>query len=237
MEFRSKLIATLRAIRPVLDVPGVLVVGSEVPNLVQPEAASTLVVSQDVDIAVPVESLAEVRDRLGSLSGLRRSDEEPSVWVPESPDLIEVNFVGMDRSIRDPSETYAIEDPDLPLLVFGPLGILVPAGRVPVEDLEVPVPSTASLLLEKLLTDRSAQKGARDLLVAAGLLSLLDHDGEQEFVRLYRTLPDEMRHDVRSNITVLSLMESLPGMPDPKPVRDRLAALLRLLERTEASSQ
>jgi len=237
MEFRSKLIATLRAIRPVLDVPGVLVVGSEVPNLVQPEAASTLVVSQDVDIAVPVESLAEVRDRLGSLSGLRRSNEEPSVWVPESPDLIEVNFVGMDRSIRDPSETYAIEDPDLPLLVFGPLGILVPAGRVPVEDLEVPVPSTASLLLEKLLTDRSAQKGARDLLVAAGLLSLLDHDGEQEFVRLYRTLPDEMRHDVRSNITVLSLMESLPGMPDPKPVRDRLAALLRLLECTEASSQ
>ena len=34
---------------------GVLIVGSEVPNLLQPHAASTLVVSQDVDVALPVD--------------------------------------------------------------------------------------------------------------------------------------------------------------------------------------
>jgi hypothetical protein len=34
----------LRLIRPVLEAPGILVVGSEVPNLLEPGAASTLVV-------------------------------------------------------------------------------------------------------------------------------------------------------------------------------------------------
>jgi hypothetical protein len=40
--------------------PGVLIVGSEVPNLLQPGAASTLVVSQDVDLAVPLGRLEAV---------------------------------------------------------------------------------------------------------------------------------------------------------------------------------
>jgi hypothetical protein len=39
VDFRSRLIATLRAVRPVLDEPGVLVLGSEVPNLLQEGAA------------------------------------------------------------------------------------------------------------------------------------------------------------------------------------------------------
>jgi hypothetical protein len=54
MAFRSRLLATLRAIRPVLEVEGVMVVGSELPNLLEPGAASTLVVSQDVDVAIPL---------------------------------------------------------------------------------------------------------------------------------------------------------------------------------------
>jgi hypothetical protein len=54
VSFRTKLLATLREIEPVLVEPGVLVAGSEVPNLLEPGAASSLVVSQDVDIAVPV---------------------------------------------------------------------------------------------------------------------------------------------------------------------------------------
>jgi hypothetical protein len=44
--FRERLVATIRAARPVLETEGVLVVGSEVPNLLEPGAASTLVVSQ-----------------------------------------------------------------------------------------------------------------------------------------------------------------------------------------------
>jgi hypothetical protein len=42
--FRDRLLRTLEAAPPVLDLPGAIVVGSEVPNLLQPGAASTLVV-------------------------------------------------------------------------------------------------------------------------------------------------------------------------------------------------
>lgn len=59
MTFRDRLLGTLRQLQPVLDVPGVLVVGSEVPNLLQPDAASTLVVSQDVDLALPVDCVEQ----------------------------------------------------------------------------------------------------------------------------------------------------------------------------------
>jgi hypothetical protein len=41
MTFRDRLIATIQAARPVLEDPGVLVVGSEVPNLLEPGAAAT----------------------------------------------------------------------------------------------------------------------------------------------------------------------------------------------------
>lgn len=40
--FRDRLVATIRAARPVLETEGVLVVGSEVPNLLEPGAAAIL---------------------------------------------------------------------------------------------------------------------------------------------------------------------------------------------------
>ena len=61
--FRDRLLGTLRLLQPILDDPGVLVVGSEVPNLLQPDAASTLVVSQDVDLAIPIENDGAGRSR------------------------------------------------------------------------------------------------------------------------------------------------------------------------------
>jgi hypothetical protein len=63
-----------------------------------------------------------VKARLRGIQGLVPSAEEPSVYVPVSPALIEANFLGLDPRIRDASETYVLEDPDLPLMVFGPLG-------------------------------------------------------------------------------------------------------------------
>ncbi len=64
MSFRERLLATLHAARPVFEVPGVVVVGSQVPNLLKPDVAATLAVSNDVDIGVPVSSHAEVKARL-----------------------------------------------------------------------------------------------------------------------------------------------------------------------------
>ena len=71
MAFRDRLLATIRAAGPVLESADVLVVGSEVPNLLEPGLASTLVVSQDLDIGVPISRHAAVKARLPALRPLR----------------------------------------------------------------------------------------------------------------------------------------------------------------------
>ena len=50
-----------------------MVVGSEVPNLLQPDAASTLVVSRDVDLAVPVAHVASFKRALRHVDQLVQS--------------------------------------------------------------------------------------------------------------------------------------------------------------------
>ncbi|MEW6442387.1 MAG: hypothetical protein AB1640_15730 [bacterium] len=230
MEFRERLVGTLRLLRPLFDIPGVLVVGSEVPNLLEPGAAATLIVSQDVDIGVPLDVHGRLKDALAGIQGLRPSREEPSVWLPEDKELLEVNFLGIDLSIQNVDESRLVDDPELPLMVFGPLSLLRPGGRVDVGGVSAPVPALPGLLLEKLVTERSGAKGDRDLLVALGLLLLARKEELAETCRLFRTLTAEARHSIRSNLTVLSLMDAIPGMPDPQPHRRFIVDLLRALE-------
>jgi hypothetical protein len=236
VRFRDRLFATLRAAAPVLETGGTMVVGSEVPNLLEAEAGATLVVSQDVDIAVPVGAHALVKERLSALQGLRPSPEEPSVWVPAEPALLEVNFVGMPPPGSDLERTYLVEDGALPLLVFGPLALLRPGPLVRAEGVDVPVPRLAGLVLEKLLTDRTGEKGSRDLLVVLALLMVARETDLEEATESYVTLPDELRHAARANLTILSLIEPHDGMPDPRPQRARVAALLRRFEGAEESA-
>ncbi len=230
MEFRDRLVGTLRAVKSLFEIPVVLVVGSEVPNLLEPGAASTLVVSQGVDIGVPLDVHGKVKKTLAGIAGFRPSPEEPSVWLPESPEWLEVNFLGMDPAIRDAADSRVFDDPELPLMVFGPLSLLRPGGHVTVEEMAVPVPALSGLLVEKLVTERSGNKGDRDLLVALGLVLLASSRDIEETVAILETLPAERRHLVRSNLTVLSLMEPIPGMPDPRPHRRLVANLLRTIE-------
>jgi hypothetical protein len=231
--FRDRLVATLRAVAPVLGEPGVLVVGSEVPNLLEPGAASTPVVSPNVDIGVPIERHAAVKEKVALLRGLNPSPEEPSVWVPEDPALLEVNFVGMDSG-RDITETDVLEDERLPLMVFGPLALLRPApAPALVEELRVPLPRPAGLTLEKLVTDRTGEKGERDLLVALGLLMLSKPEDLDEVVVTYQALPPELKHAARSNLAILSMMRRHARMIDPEPERARVAALLSRLDATD----
>jgi hypothetical protein len=232
MAFRDRLFATLRAVRRVLEEPGVLIVGSEVPNLLQPGAASTLVVSQDVDIGITVACHAAVKRRVAVLSGFRPSAEEPSVLAPETDDLLEVNFVGMDPA-QDPSDTYILEDPHLPLMVFGPLSLVKAGPVMEIDGARLPLPRPAGLILEKLVTDRTGEKGDRDLLVALGLLMTASPDDLRELDAAYRGLRPELRHVARSSLTLLSLMARRPGMPDPRGERARVAELLRRLEAGE----
>jgi len=113
--FESRLIATLRAVEPILEVPGVLAAGSEVPNLLEVGAASTLVVSQDVDLATPFGILEEVKARLPRIERLVSSTDEPSVWEPrpDASELIEVKFIGTDPAIVDPMDTARRERAEL----------------------------------------------------------------------------------------------------------------------------
>jgi hypothetical protein len=226
VEFRDRLFATIRAARGLLEAPGVLIVGSEVPNLLQADAASTLVVSQDLDVGVPVGRHADVKRRLSSLSGFSPSVDEPSVWLPREPGLLEINFVGMDPA-QDPAEAYLLEDDVLPLIVFGALSLVAPGPEVEVAGAMVRLPRTAGLVVEKLVTDRTGEKGERDLLVALGLLMTATPADIDEVDSIVAGLRPELRHVVCSNLTILSLLEPHQGMPDPGPHRRDVAALLR----------
>ena len=160
------------------------------------------------------------------------SSEEPSVWVPRSPDLLEVNFVGMDPA-RDPDDAYVLEDDVLPLLVFGALSLVTGGRVIELAGTRVRVPRPAGLLLEKLVTDRTGEKGERDLLVALGLLAMMGQTDLDDLAAAYRGLRTDLRHAVRSNLTVLSLLDARPGMPEPRPRRAEVAAVLRHLEQCE----
>jgi hypothetical protein len=155
------------------------------------DAAATLVVSQDVDLAIPVEVHDEVKARLERITRLVPSAEEPSVWVPrpEARELIEVNFIGLDRSIVDPMDTYEKEDDRLPLMVFGPLSLLT-----------------------------------------AGAIATMAPADLDQLERECLGLPADLRHQVRSNLSILSLLDARPGMPDPRPHRPAVDGLLRRLE-------
>lgn len=224
--FRDRLLATLRAVRSVLEVPGVMVVGSEVPNLLEPAGAATLVVSQDVDLLVPLAQHAAVCARLGQIEGLVPLEEEPSVWLPESDALIEVNFLGQDPHLSDPSEAYPHPDDRLPLMVFGALSWLRPMPPIVIDGQPIPLPAPAGLLLEKLVTDRTGVKGDRDLLVALGLLMVSQESDLDEARASFSVLPDESRHAIRSNLALLALLPPRPGVPDPSSQRHRVAFFL-----------
>jgi hypothetical protein len=230
--FRDRLLATLRAISPILDEPGIMVIGSEVPNLLQAGAAATLVVSQDVDIGVPLAVHSAVKNRLPELEDLHQHPEEPSVLVPSTSEMIEVNFIGIDPG-AEIDDAYVFEDDDLPLMVFGALGLIRAGAPVVIDDLAIPVPRPAGLILEKLLTERTGVKGDRDLLVALGMLMVASRDDLCELADEYGRLTREARHAVRSNLTVLSLLEPLPQMPDPVPERERITTVLAELESRE----
>jgi hypothetical protein len=230
--FRDRLLATLHAVEPILEVRGVLVAGSEVPNLLEKDAASTLVVSQDVDLAIPIAVHEEVKARLDQITRLVPSPDEPSVWIPrpEAADLIEVNFIGLDPAILEPMDTYEKQDHRLPLMVFGPLSLLTAGPVVEIGGLRIPLPLPGGLALEKLVSDRTGDKGDRDLLVVAALLATMTPSDLAELERRYRDLPSDLRHQIRSNLSILSLIEARPGMPDPRPQRPVVDALLHRLE-------
>jgi len=234
VDFRQRLLATLRAAEPVLSVPGVLVIGSELPNLWQPGVASSLVVSEALDVGVPSHAHGQVEARLSEMSLFAPSDDEPSVWLPQADGLLELNFVGLPEPGTPLSELYPVEGERMSMLVFGTLGLLRPGRVLEIDGMRIPMPQRAGGMLEKLVSERSGLKGDRDLLVVLGILMHADEDDLEQLTEAYASLPDELRHSVRSNATVLSLLQPVAGMPDPLGQRERVHDLLCRLEAAEA---
>ena len=139
---------------------------------------------------------------------------------PSLPDLLELNFVGIDPA-QDPSEAYILEDDRLPLLVFGALSLVARGAEVEIGGTRLGLPRPAGLLLEKLVTDRTGEKGERDLLVALGVLATSTPEDLDELEALYRRLRPELRHTVRSNLTILSLLRPPGGHAGPAPPSGR----------------
>jgi hypothetical protein len=69
-----------------------------------------------------------------------------------------------------------------------------------------------------------------------GLVLVVRERDLDDVVAQYRLLPEDLRHDVRSNLAILSLMDPHAGMPDPRPHRDRLAEMLARLEDAEGKA-
>lgn len=207
-----------------------MVGGSQVPNLLQPGAASTLVVSQDVDLVIPIAAHAQVRDALALIHGYEPSTSEPSVWLPDDPQKLEINFIGRDPSLHATDESYVLEDPSLPLLVFGLLTFLREGDAVETGGIRIPLPRPAGLLIEKLLTERAGLKGERDLLVALGLLMHCSQSDLIEVTQLFRQSSDDARATLLGNLAILSLMRPLPDMPDPVRGRELVESLVAKLQ-------
>jgi hypothetical protein len=228
--FRDRLLRSLVRLQPVLDVPGVLVGGSQVPNLLEPDAAATLVVSQDIDLVVPVNSHKQVKDALAGVTGYEPSREEPSVWLPDDPGMLEINLIGRDAALRETADSYVLDDSKLPLLVFGLLSLLREGVTVEAGGARIPLPRPAGLLVEKLLTERAGLKGERDLLVAVGLLMQCGESDLAEISGHYLELLGDMKSTLLGNLAILSLMRPLPEMPDPIRGRQQVEALLTRLK-------
>jgi hypothetical protein len=123
MSFRDRLIASLRAAEDVLSVPGVMVAGSQVPNLLQPDADSTLVVSDDVDIVIPVSVHAEVKQRLMGLRKLEmrvraiRSRAAIRAWEIRQHTHARGAWFEMERLFALTSRAWVLTEEDVQTLV------------------------------------------------------------------------------------------------------------------------
>jgi hypothetical protein len=93
--------------------------------------------------AFPSASTARSVSGWADLREFEPSPEEPSVWTPRSPDLLELNFVGVDPA-QDPSEAYILEDDRLPLLVFGALSLLARGAEVEIGGTRLALPTASS---------------------------------------------------------------------------------------------
>jgi hypothetical protein len=69
-----------------------------------------------------------------------------------------------------------------------------------------------------------------------GLLASASEADIDEVEETFRELPADLQYHVCANLSVLALLEPVPGMPDPRDYRQTVAQLLGRLDRGEPRS-
>jgi uncharacterized protein (UPF0371 family) len=76
-----------------------------------------------------------------------------------------------------------------------------------------------------------------NLLEPDAAATLATEDDLSAFDRQYRSLAPDLRHVVRANLTVLSLLSARDGMPDPAAHRERVADVLARFEAVDGDTR
>ncbi|MBE7439598.1 MAG: hypothetical protein HS115_14165 [Spirochaetales bacterium] len=215
---------TLRDLRPVAD--QVIVIGSEVPNLSRIHSGADLFVSQDIDLAVPIENLERTDEQIPMLfEHYRQSSDEPSILLPRDDARLEINFLGVDFRSQDLDDISLHRGRHISFLAFGTLTLIKPVDLT-IEKHRFRVAEHRSLFLEKILTERSSIKGERDLYVAA--LVFKEIQSPQEIIHMREdilALDSERKFFASDNLASLILMIE-KGHPD---LRNSVSLLKELL--------
>ncbi|MEW5692344.1 MAG: hypothetical protein AB1765_03500 [Candidatus Hydrogenedentota bacterium] len=205
ISFRTKLLNTLKILKDIL--PHTIIIGSEVPNLIRINKKVDLFVSEDIDVGIPVLKFKIIK------SGIKRllkkyyvSRDEPSILCPKTNELLEINFLGIDKNLDDLDDVYIFRDGLVSFIVFGTLS-LIKGKKVSINGMKVILAEPASLLVEKLLTERSHIKGERDIIVAGLLLEVIDIKKEMKHIlAMINALNKDKRYLIQDNLSTLILI-------------------------------
>jgi hypothetical protein len=220
--FKDRLMATVLCLPDVLGDDG-FIVGSEVPNLYLLQRGLPgrgLFVSQDVDVALSMESTSQ---RIRALEDWKSSDDEPSILLPvDATKHMEINLLGIDPEFS--LDEVAVHRRG-GYVIFGTLG-LIQKTTLALDGVKIPVASLSTIALEKLATARSGIKGDRDLHVALMAIELMDAEEHVSLKEMIHRLPDEYRHHATGGVANLYTEQSRADTQKGKRLGGTLRDLL-----------
>ncbi|MEK8022736.1 MAG: hypothetical protein AAB229_02905 [Candidatus Hydrogenedentota bacterium] len=154
-----------------------------------------LFVTMDVDTAIRRGDTDIIR----SLSQWKASRDEPSILAPRDPEThLEINLLG----IREDLQPDAVLDSGDNYVIFGGLN-LIQTERIIVDDLVLPVATSESFAVEKMVSERTGIKRFRDMQVLVLALASSRLNGARS---IYEKLSEEWRYNARITLAEAVLL-------------------------------
>lgn len=204
IRFKQKLLNTLDILK---NIPEIIIIGSEIPNIIYLSEnidELNLFVSQDIDIGIPVELADKIIERLTNLLEFYfKSNDEPSVLIPKSVEYLEINFLGIDKKLKNLDDVYIFENKNLSFMVFGNLS-LIERQEILLAGTKFFIAEPVSLIFEKLLSERNYIKLERDLYVAALLLNNINFTEQRNrIITIFNKFDNERKLLILDNLIFL----------------------------------